>query len=154
MAPDIFDRPVPRFRFCGMSDRLNEELLTSEGSHSSLCKPRLSRPYRKCSQGGMCMLVSEHRGGTVRMAWGRTGNQDEGDIWAWFWKTGGRLPVSVLGEMEAIRAKSEFTGGSLGHTGYFRLSSLPIKGTREERTVATEATRPDDQWLWTLMFTT
>lgn len=80
MAPDIFDRPVPRFRCCGMSDRLNEELLTSEGSHSSLCKPRLSRPYRKCSQGGMCMLVSEHRGGTVRMAWGRTGNQDEGDI--------------------------------------------------------------------------
>lgn len=55
------------------------------------------------------------------------------------------MPVSVLGEMEAIRAKSEFTGGSLGHTGYFRLSSLPKKGTREERTVATEATRPDDQ---------
>lgn len=84
MAPDIFDHPVPRFRCWGMSDRLNEELLTSEGSHSSLSKPRLSRPHRKCSQGRMCMLVSEHRGGTVRMAWGRTGNQDEGDIWAWF----------------------------------------------------------------------
>ena len=45
--------------------------------------------------------------------------------------------VSVLGEMEAIRAKSEFTGGSLeGHTGYFRLSYVARKGTREERTVA------------------
>lgn len=45
--------------------------------------------------------------------------------------------VSVLGEMEAIRAKSELPGGSLeGHTGCLRLSHVAKTGTREERIVA------------------
>ena len=45
--------------------------------------------------------------------------------------------VSVLGEMEAIRAKSDFTGGSLeGHTRCSTLSYVAKKGTREQRMVA------------------
>lgn len=70
------------------------------------------------------------------------------------------MPVSVLGEMEAIRAKSEFTGGSLGGTqgisGFLMLSkraprrresggSLDKKGSGGPQVGLTKATWPDDQ---------
>lgn len=55
--------------------------------------------------------------------------------------------VSVLGEMEAIRAKSDFTGGSLeGHTACLTLSYVAKKGTREERMVAAWTRKGDLRW--------
>lgn len=105
----------------------------------------------------MYMLVPEHRGGTVRVTPGKEQEiKMKVTFEPGFRKTGGTVLVSVLGEMEAIRAKSELLEEPGGAHGVFEAftccqqraqggeGSLDKKGSGGPQVRPTKANWPDE----------